>query len=164
DELSEVFALCPAAVKQLDKIGRLGRQYCVFCWVGAQSAAVEDIGQSTAAQAQYKTRVYGGGDRSSSNRMMKGTIPAEHEALLQTQGAGLTLMLAEGFSGPEFVRASLVTNEALFEYLGEPPFDLAEWLPAKKALQTKRTKNALNLSPDLSRGLSQTVSPDLSQV
>lgn len=162
DELSEVFALCPAAIKQLDKVGRLGRQFCVFCWVGAQSAAVEDIGQSTAAQAQYKTRVYGGGDRNSSNRMMKGSIPAEYESLLQTQGAGLTLMLAEGFSKPDFVRAPLVTNEALFDYLGEPPFNLADWLPQKKAMPPMRSKNALDLSRTLSPELSQTVSRDLS--
>lgn len=149
DELPEIFDLCPEAVKMLDKIGRTGRQFCVFCWVASQSAAVEDIGQSTATQAQYKTRLYGGGDRNSSNRLMKGPVPAEYETILQTQKGGLTLMLAEGFSSAQFVQGPLVTNEGLFAYFGLPPFDLNEWLPAKKTLPPLRNKNALNLSPDL---------------
>src|SRR5438094_6078027 len=143
DELPEIFDLCPEAVKLLDKIGRTGRQFFVFTWVASQSASVEDTGQSTATQAQYKTRIYGGGDRSSSNRLMKGSVPAEYEGLLQTQGAGLTLMLADGFDKSQFVRAPLVSNEALFEYFGLPPFNLAEWLPAKKTLPPMRNKNAL---------------------
>lgn len=163
DELPEIFDLCPEAVKQLDKIGRTGRQFFVFTWVASQSASVEDIGQSTATQAQYKTRLYGGGDRNSSNRLMKGPVPADYESVLQTQKGGLTLMLAEGFDKSQFVQGPLITNEGLFEYLGEPSFDLAEWLPTKKTLPPLRIKNALNLSPDLSQTVSRRLSPDLSQ-
>src|SRR6266487_899862 len=54
DELPEVFDRCPDALKMLDKIGRMGRQFCVFCWVASQTANVNDIGLSTAAQAQFK--------------------------------------------------------------------------------------------------------------
>jgi hypothetical protein len=128
DELPEVFTSCPQAVELLDKIGRTGRQFCVFAWVASQTAAVKEIGQSTAAQANYKTRIYGGGDRNSSGRMMKGSIPMESEQALQSNGAGLTLMLADGFSDLQFVRAPLVSNEALFAYLGLPPFQIEEWL------------------------------------
>ncbi len=128
DELPEVFARCPEAVEFLDQIGRTGRQFCVFSWVASQTAAVSEIGQSTAAQANYKTRIYGGGDRHSSGRMMKGSIPMSAEVTLQSQGAGLTLMLADGFSHLQFVRAPLVTNEALFKYFGLPPFRMKDWL------------------------------------
>jgi hypothetical protein len=128
DELPEVFTRCPEAVELLDRIGRTGRQFLVFAWVAAQTAAVKEIGQSTAAQANYKTRIYGGGDRNSSGRMMKGAIPMEYEQALQSNGAGLTLMLADGFSDLEFVRAPLVNNEALFDYLGLPPFRIEDWL------------------------------------
>lgn len=135
DELPEVFARCPEAIELLDKIGRTGRQFCVFSWVASQTAAVSEIGQSTAAQANYKTRIYGGGDRNSSGRMMKGGIPMEYETALQTQGAGLTLMLADGFVKADFVRAPLVTNEALFAYYGLPPFRQADWLKTEKVTE-----------------------------
>jgi len=128
DELPEVYARCPEAVEFLDQIGRTGRQFCVFSWVASQTAAVSEIGQSTAAQANYKTRIYGGGDRNSSGRMMKGSIPMSAEVTLQSQGAGLTLMLADGFSNLQFVRAPLVTNEARFKYFGLPPFRMKDWL------------------------------------
>ncbi len=128
DELPEVYARCPEAVELLDQIGRTGRQFCVFSWVASQTAAVSEIGQSTAAQANYKTRIYGGGDRNSSGRMMKGSIPMSAEVTLQSQGAGLTLMLADGFSHLQFVRAPLVTNEALFKYFRLPPFRMKDWL------------------------------------
>jgi len=132
DELPEVFARCPQAVELLDKIGRTGRQFCVFCWVASQTAQVKDIGLSTASQAQFKTRIYGGGDKTSSDRVMKGSIAKEDEKTLQTNGAGLTLLLADGFSDQAFVRAPLITNEALFAYFGLPPFQIEEWIaPAK---------------------------------
>lgn len=132
DELPEVFARCPQAIELLDKIGRTGRQFCVFCWVASQTAQVKDIGLSTASQAQFKTRIYGGGDKTSSDRVMKGSIAKEDEKTLQTNGAGLTLLLADGFSDQAFVRAPLITNEALFAYFGLPPFQIEEWIaPAK---------------------------------
>jgi hypothetical protein len=133
DELPEVFARCPDAIKHLDRIGRTGRQYCVFAWIASQTALVSEIGQSTAAQANYKTRIYGGGDKASSNRLMKGTLPPGAERTLQASGAGLTLMLADGVDGLAFVRAPLVTNEALFAYFGLPPFSLEDWLKRKPA-------------------------------
>jgi hypothetical protein len=160
DELPEVFTRCPEAVELLDRIGRTGRQFLVFAWVAAQTAAVKEIGQSTAAQANYKTRIYGGGDRNSSGRMMKGAIPMEYEQALQSNGAGLTLMLADGFSDLEFVRAPLVNNEALFDYLGLPPFRIEEWLvpaaptasrqPVQRLVAdpTKTTFTPLPLLPD----------------
>ncbi len=128
DELPEVMARAPKVAPLLDKIGRTGRQYKVFAWVASQTAAVAETGQSTAGQAQYKTRIYGGGDRTSSSRLMKCTIPMEAERALQSNKAGLTLMLADGMAGLEYVRAPLVTNEALFRFLGLPPFRLADWL------------------------------------
>lgn len=143
DELPEVFARCPEAVKLLDKIGRTGRQFCVFSWVATQTAAVSEIGQSTAAQANYKTRIYGGGDRNSSGRMMKGAIPMEDETMLQTQGAGLTLMLADGFARREFVRAPLVTNEALFAFFGLPPFRLQDWLVQPEKMVSRQPSQRL---------------------
>lgn len=166
DELPEIFALCPEAVEILDRIVRTGRQFCVFCWVASQSASVEDIGQSTATQAQYKTRIYGGGDRNSSGRMMKGPVPMTDEQALQTNGAGLTLMLADGIPSATFVRAPLVTNEALFEYFGLPPFRLEEWLPAAPKKIVKGKQNLLadlspDLSPTVSRGLSHEEKPPI---
>jgi|SRR5579859_1407339 len=141
DELPEVFARCPEAIKLLDKIGRTGRQFCVFSWVASQTAAVGEIGQSTAAQAQYKTRIYGGGDSNSSNRLMKGTLPPDTERILQSSNAGLTMMLAHGLLGLQFVRAPLVTNEALFEYLGLPPFRLQDWLGAENVTHRQSSLN-----------------------
>jgi hypothetical protein len=136
DELPEVFARCAQASELLDRIGRTGRQFCVFAWVASQTAQVKDIGLSTASQAQFKTRIYGGGDKPSADRVMKGAIAKEDEKTLQTNEAGLALMLADGFSDLEFVRAPLVTNEALFAYLGLPPFQIEEWLaPAKVSKQ-----------------------------
>lgn len=161
DELPEIFALCPEAVETLDRIVRTGRQFCVFCWVASQSASVEDIGQSTATQAQYKTRIYGGGDRNSSGRMMKGSVPMTDEQALQTNGAGLTLMLADGIPSATFVRAPLVTNEALFEYFGLPPFQLSEWLPAQKKSPSGKQNLLADLSPDL---LPSTFSPEEKEV
>lgn len=128
DELPEISALCPDAIKQLDRIGRTGRQFCVFLWLASQTAQVSDIGLSTAAQAQFKTRIYGGGDKTSADRMMKGSVPANTERTLQTNGSGLTLMLADGMAGSTFVRAPLVTNEGLFTYLGLPPFNKEDWM------------------------------------
>jgi len=128
DELPEVFARCPEAIKLLDTIGRTGRQFAVFCWVASQTANVNEIGQSTAAQANYKTRIYGGGDKPSAERLMKGAVPKDSERTLQTSGAGLSLMLAEGLEASSWVRAPLVSNEALFAYLGLPPFRKEDWL------------------------------------
>jgi hypothetical protein len=128
DELPEVLARCPEAVKLLDRLGRTGRQFAVFCWVASQTANVNEIGQSTAAQAQYHTRIYGGGDKPSADRLMKGSLPKDSERTLQTSGAGLTLMLAEGMGTSTFVRAPLVTNEALCAYFGLPTFRTEDWL------------------------------------
>lgn len=145
DELPETFKRCPDAVEMLDTIVRTGRQFCVFTWVASQSAAVTDIGQSTASQAQYKTRIYGGGDRNSSGRMMKGSVPPEDEETLQTT-AGLTLMLADGLTKRQFVRAPLVTNEALFEYFGLE-FDINDWLPSTTKTGSAKRGNLLQLAP-----------------
>lgn len=128
DELPEVVARCPEAIELLDKIGRTGRQFHIFCWVASQTANVNDIGLSTAAQAQFKTRIYGGGDKTSADRVMKGSVTRENETILQTSRAGLSLMLADGFSSSEFVRAPLLSNEALFAYFDLPPFQKEEWL------------------------------------
>jgi len=128
DELPEVVARCPEALKLLDSIGRMGRQYGLFLWVASQTANVNDIGLSTSAQAQFKTRIYGGGDKPSADRLMKGALSKQTERLLQTSGAGLTVMLADGLDGLAFVRAPLVSNEALFAYLGQPAFCKADWL------------------------------------
>jgi hypothetical protein len=138
DELPEVFARCPDALKLLDKIGRMGRQFCVFLWIASQTANVNDIGLSTAAQAQFKTRIYGGGDKISSDRMMKGSVPKDTERTLQSNGAGLTLMLADGMRACTFVRSPLVTNEALFNYLGLPPFRKEDWIKGKATTRTPR--------------------------
>lgn len=145
DELPEVFKRCPEASELLDQLVRTGRQFCVFAYVASQTAAVADIGQSTASQAQYKTRIYGGGDRNSSSRMMKGAIPAEEEEALQTNGAGLTLMLADGLGKRQFVRSPLVTNEALFDYFGLPEFRLSDWLPDMPAGMPRRRSNVIQL-------------------
>jgi len=150
DELPEVFARCPQAIELLDKIGRTGQQFCVFSWIASQTAAVKETGQSTAAQANYKTRIYGGGDRNSSGRLMKGSIPMESEQALQSNGAGLTLMLADGFSALEFVRAPLVSNEALFAYFGLPPFRIEEWLApttSKRPAHRLEEPVEMNVSP-----------------
>jgi hypothetical protein len=138
DELPEVFSLCPNAVKLLDKIGRAGRQFLVFCWVAAQTALVEEIGQSTATQAQYKTRLYGGGDKTSANRLMKGSIADEIERALQTSGAGLTLMLATGMSGPSLVRDPLITNEGLFDFLELGEFRKEDWIKDRRTRRPRR--------------------------
>lgn len=132
DELPEVFALCPDAISRLDKIGRMGRNYGVFCWVAGQTALVEEIGQSTASQANYKTRIYGGGDQTSANRLMKGGVSDEMERALLANGAGLTLMLAEGIAKPLFVRAPLMTNEGMFAYLKLGEFRIEDWTRGKK--------------------------------
>ncbi|GAC1661325.1 MAG: hypothetical protein PVS3B3_31880 [Ktedonobacteraceae bacterium] len=144
DELPETFARCPEAVERLDKIGRTGRQFGVFLWVASQTSLVKEIGQSTAAQANYKTRIYGGGDSTSATRLMKRPVSSENEQALQTNGAGLTLMLADGMNGLELVRAPLVTNEALFEYFGLT-FTLDDWLPSRGTMSPRRG-HALNLS------------------
>jgi hypothetical protein len=128
DEMPEVVSRCPAAPALIDTIGRLGRQYCIFVCVATQDGLVQTIKQSTGAQANYKTRIYGGGDKISANRVMKSSVDDEKEVTLQSHGAGLTLMLADGLTAPTFVRAPLVTNEALFAYLDAGPFVLEEWL------------------------------------
>ncbi|EFH82727.1 hypothetical protein [Ktedonobacter racemifer] len=138
DELPEVAARCPEAIELLDKIGRTGRQFFVFCCVASQTALVSEIGQSTAAQANYKTRIYGGGDKTSAGRMMKGKVPADVEKTLATSKAGLSLMLAEGMQGGTYVRAPLVTNEALFAYLGLPAFRMEDWIKSKPSVQPTR--------------------------
>lgn len=138
DELPEVGVRCPDAIKYLDAIGRTGRQFFVFTWVASQTALVSEIKQSTAAQANYKTRIYGGGDTTSAGRMMKGKVPANVDKTLSTNGAGLTLMLAEGMQGTSYVRAPLVTNEALFLYLGLPPFRMEDWIKSKPVAQPTR--------------------------
>lgn len=151
DELPEVFARSPEAVKHLDKIGRLGRQFCVFLWLASQTAQVNDIGLSTAAQAQFKTRIYGGGDKTSSDRVMKGSLPKDTERTLQSNGAGLTLMLADGMGASLFVRAPLVTNEALFDYLRLPAFRKEDWISRGTRKQTTQTTSSDRLSFSLER-------------
>lgn len=158
DELPEVFKRCPEAIEMLDKVVRTGRNYLVFAYVASQTALVSDIGQNTASQAQYKTRIYGGGDKNSSNRMMKGTLPPDIERLLQSSGAGLTVMLAAELEDLAYVRAPLVTNEALFEYFRLPPFQLSEWLPAAKKTVPGKQNLLRDLSPDLSQQVSQSLS------
>ena len=135
DELPEIFARCPDAVKMLDKVGRMGRQYSVFAWVASQTAQVSEMGQSTAAQAQYKTKIYGGADATSSTRM--GDLTADDKTTLKKANAGLVVMLAEELSEKQFVRAPLITNEALFEYFDEP-FNLEDWLPDASSTTTRR--------------------------
>jgi hypothetical protein len=127
DEVPEIFARCPEAVKLLDRIGRGGRQFGIFAWIASQSALVSHIGLSTACQAQFKTLNYGGGDRLSANRVM-GKVTPEQEEVLRTNGPGLTLMKADGVDDTEYVRSPLITNEALFAYFGLPPFQMDEWV------------------------------------
>lgn len=154
DELPEVTARCPQAVELLDRIGRTGRQFGVFCWVASQTANVNDIGLSTASQAQFKTRIYGGGDKTSADRVMKGAVTRENETILQTSKAGLTMMLTDGFTGSEFVRAPLVSNEALFAYFDLPPFQKEEWMAPVSASQyparrvTNLMETGLSFSPE----------------
>lgn len=145
DELPEVYALSPKAIEKLDKVGRMGRQFSVFTYAASQTAQVSDIGQSTAAQANYKTRIYGGGDATSSMRLMKQKVSSEYELTLASDKAGLTLMLAAGLRGLQFVRAPLVTNEALFAYFGLT-FNLNDWLPSRGASSGSRRGRALDLS------------------
>jgi hypothetical protein len=148
DELPEVFALCPDAVELSNKIGRMGRQFCVFAWVASQTALVDDIGLSTAAQGQFKTRIYGGGDKTSSDRVMKGSLSREDERILQTNKEGLTLILADGFSDKEFVRAPLVSNESLFAYFGLT-YRIEDWITPVSQPPSQRSDNLLDsdLSP-----------------
>lgn len=143
DEVPEINARCPDAVKLLDRIGRGGRQFGIFAWIASQTALVQDIGLSTASQAQFKTLLYGGGDKTSGNRVL-GSVTPEQEKSLKTNGAGLTIMLADGID-TEYVRAPLVTNEALFAYLGLPPFQIDEWLApvrSKQSVQRLATSEA----------------------
>lgn len=153
DEIPEIYARCPDAVKLLDRIGRGGRQFGIFAWIATQSALVSDIGLSTASQAQFKTLLYGGGDKTSGNRVM-GSVSAEQEKALKSNGAGLVLMIADGVDDSEYVRAPLVTNEALFAYFGLPDFKMEDWLiPAKSVsrlpgLPTKSNLLPLPLYPD----------------
>ncbi len=149
DELPEVFARCPEAIDLLDKIGRGGRQFCVFAWVASQTALTKEIGQSTAAQANYKTRIYGGGDKTSCSRLMKGALPSDAERTLQTAGAGLSMILAEGMDAPAFVRAPLVTNEALFQFFGLPPFRKADWMSGGRGVAQSNAWRESVLAPPL---------------
>ncbi len=143
DEVPEMYARCPDAVKYLDRIGRGGRQFGIFAWVATQTALVTDIGLSTASQAQFKTLLYGGGDKTSANRVM-GSVSPEQEKSLKTNGAGLVLMVADGVDDTEYVRSPLNTNEALFSFLGLPPFQIDEWLSPVKS---KQPVQHLGLSP-----------------
>lgn len=143
DEQPETYARCPQASDLIDKIGRMGRQFSIFLWIASQTAFVKDIGLSTAAQAQFKTRIYGGGDKTSANRVMKGAVTSEQETTLQSNGEGLTLMLADNFNG-EFVRAPLLTNEALFKYFGLPPFCKEDWLRPTSQQPTRRVANLMD--------------------
>lgn len=143
DELPEVYARCREAPELLDRILRTGRQFGVFCWVFSQTAQVKDIGLSTSAQAQFMTRIYGGGDQTSASRVMKGGVSTDQEKTLHAGGAGLTLMCAEGFAASEYVRAPLLTNEALFAYFGLPPFNLDEWFNPNNQKPTRRAGNLL---------------------
>jgi hypothetical protein len=149
DEVPEIFAQCPEAVKLLDRIGRGGRQFGIFLWLASQSALVTDIGLSTACQAQFKTLSYGGGDRTSANRVMGKVTPAQEETL-RTGKPGLTLMKADGVDDTEYVRTPLITNEALFAYLGLPPFQIDEWLApvSKQPVQNLSPLHSLDLSQD----------------
>jgi hypothetical protein len=128
DEQPEVAKQCPNAMELIDTIGRMGRNYLVYVWIASQTALVDQIGLSTGTQANLKTRIYGGGDATSSQRLMKATMPEKTERILQSSGAGLTVMLADGLFEVTFTRSPLVTNEALFAYLGLPPFKKEEWV------------------------------------
>ena len=153
DEMPEVVSRCPTAPECIDTIGRLGRQYKIFACVATQDGLVQTIKQSTGAQANYKTRIYGGGDKISATRIMKSKVNDDKEIALQSNGAGLTLMLAEGLVAPTFVRAPLVTNEALFSYLDAGPFVLEEWLQERPY--------EIQLQPHLSQEQFQTSSVEV---
>lgn len=47
-------------------------------------------------------------------------------------------MLADGMPASSFVRAPLVSNEALFDYLELPPFRKEEWIRSKQAIPLTR--------------------------
>lgn len=146
DELPEVYARCGKdAPGMLDRIVRTGRQFGVFTWVASQSGAVEDIGLSMSCQGQFKTRIYGGGSTRTSNGLMKGPVPAEDEETLHLTKKGLTLMLAEGLTKRQFVRAPLVSNEALFAYFGLE-FNLSDWYSETRRSSGRRSNVARIIS------------------
>jgi hypothetical protein len=147
DELPEVFARCPKAPEFLDQIGRMGRQYNIIMYLCSQTAQVKNIGMSSAAQANFKTMIYGGGDQISANRVLKGQVPVEKERVLAGE-KGLTLMLADGLNEPDFVRAPLVTNTGLFEYLDLPPFDLSQWVSTSHSVRTTYSIGSLSLQDE----------------
>lgn len=64
---------------------------------------------------------------------MKGGISDEMERALTANGEGLSLMLADGLSDLPFVRAPLVTNEGMFEYLELGEFRMKDWIKSAKA-------------------------------
>jgi hypothetical protein len=170
DELPKIYEMCPDAPKFLNEIARMGRQYCIFLWIASQTARVEDIGLNPDVQDQFNTRIYGGGDRTSAERIMNGSIPKDLERALRKYGEGLTLMLAEEVDELAFVRSPLVTNEALFDYLNLEPFCLEEWLPddfEDDEEDEDDDRPVLDLSRDfpqnLSQGLLRDLSRDLSQ-
>lgn len=165
DEMPEVNARCPQAAEYLDKIGRMGRQYNIILYLCSQTAQVTNIGLSSAAQSNFKTMEYGGGDQISANRVMKGSVPKDKERVLQSE-KGLTLMLADGLVDTTFVRAPLVTNTGLFEYLDLPPFNLDQWVSTSNTARSTSRIAGLSTSAATSRnvqndGSNQTVKSDL---
>jgi hypothetical protein len=141
DEQPEVAKQCPNAMELIDTIGRMGRNYLVYVWIASQTALVDQIGLSTGTQANLKTRIYGGGDATSSQRLMKATMPEKTERILQSSGAGLTVMLADGLFEVTFTRSPLVTNEALFAYFGLPAFQKEDWMKNASATSTPTSEN-----------------------
>lgn len=142
DEQPEVAKQCPDAMELIDTIGRMGRNYLVFVWIASQTALVDQIGLSTGTQANLKTRIYGGGDATSSQRLMKAAMPEKTERILQSNGAGLTVMLADGLAEVTFTRSPLVTNEGLFEYLGLPPFKKEDWMKTTTSTSPATSENS----------------------
>lgn len=163
DEVPEIRARCPEAIESLDRIGRGGRQFGIFAWIATQSALVSDIGLSTASQAQFKTLIYGGGDKTSGNRVM-GAVSSEQEKTLKKNGAGLTLMIADGQDDTEYVRAPLVTNEGMFEFLELPPFKIDEWLRPQSKQPVQDLSLFHSFTPDRKHAQNDAIGPVKGQI
>lgn len=146
DELPVICDLVKDAPGRMAKLLREGRKVHLLTVGASQSMLVKEVGGSTTARDQYRTAFYVGGDKKSAAAMLDMPERMIDDGLL---GKGIVLLRSASTQPARLVRVPLVSNESLYQLLGNTriaptlPLPMGFRLPAPAPILAGALEGAL---------------------
>lgn len=119
DELPWIADNVKGGADQIGELARLGRGVGLFVMAAAQDFLVKTVSLS-GARDQFRSTYYLGGDLKTGSVLLD--IPQRDLSSYEQQlGVGLAMLRSAATKPPRVVRVPLVSNQALYQLLGETP-------------------------------------------